>query len=314
MGKNLITGGLGFLGASLTKRLLENNEEVFVFDILSDLKNVKDIRDMVKIVRGDISNWSEVFDVVKNNNIDCIYHLAAILTDACEVRPQLAYAVNIGGTFNVLEAARLFKMETVIFSSSIGTYGPGVPPIINEDVVQLPTSMYGVTKIAGERLGEYYYSKYGINFRAVRFPALIGVGRATGISRYPSLIIQEPALGHKYRAYVDESARLPFMCVKDAAQALFDLRHADESNLKRRIYNLGGFSPTARQEADIVKKYLPQAQIEFQPDETAMRIINDMPKEVDDTRANQEWGFHNINSLDEAIEDFIFEVRASRNS
>jgi threonine 3-dehydrogenase len=311
VGKNLITGGLGFLGACLAKRLLEDGEKVILFDIVSKSKFIEGIRDKVEMVWGDISSWSQVLDVVKCNDVDCIYHMGAMLTDASEAHPQMAYAVNINGTFHILEAARLFNVGSVVFPSSIGTYGPGVPSVINEDVVQLPTSMYGVTKIAGERLGEYYHSKFGVNFRSVRFPALIGAGRLTGISRYPSLIIQEPALGHTYRAYVDESVRLPLLYVKDAAQALVSLKRADEVVLKRRVYNLGGFSPTAGEEADIVKKYLPQAQIEFCPDEAAVRIINDMPDEVDDTRARHEWGFHLKYSLDEAIQDMISEVKAN---
>ena len=118
-------------------------------------------------------------------------------------------------------------------------------------------------------------------------------------------------MGHTYRAFVDESVRFPFMCVKDAVHALVSLKRADEASLKRRVYNIGGFSPTAGEEANIVRKHLPQAQIEFHPDEAAMRILNDMPNEADGMRARQEWGFHLRYSLDEAIKDFISEVKAS---
>lgn len=311
MVKNLITGGLGFLGGCLAKRLLEDGEEVVLFDIVSESTFIKDVENRVKIVRGDISNWSQVLDVVKNNDIDCIYHLVAMLSDAAEANPQAAYMVNINGTFHVLEAARLFNVGSVIFTSSIATYGPGVPSVVNEDVIQLPTSMYGITKVFGERLGEYYHHKFGVNFRSVRCPALIGPGRLTGISCYSSAMIQEPALGHTYRAFVDESVRFPFIYVKDAVHALASLRRADEVGLKRRVYNIGGFSPTAGEEADIVRKHLPQAQIEFHPDEAAMRILNDMPNEADGTRARQEWGFHLMYSLYDAIRDFISEVKAN---
>jgi len=313
MARNLITGGLGFVGSCLARQLLEEGEEVVIFDIASALTPlIKGIEDRVKIVRGDLTNWAQVLDVVKDSGIECIYHLGALLTPACEASPSAAYATNLGGTYHILEAARLFNVDSLIFTSSIATYGPDAPPVVNEDTVQRSTTIYGITKVASEQLGEYYHHRYGVNFRSVRYPLLVGPGRTVGISRYATEMIQVPALGRAYQAYVEESLKMPVMYVKDAAWCLVCLKRASEGSLKRRVYNVGGNFLSAREEADIVRSYLPQAQIEFHPDETAMRVLNDFAREIDDSRARQEWAFSLRYNADDLVKHFISEIQANR--
>lgn len=309
MGKNLITGGLGFIGSELAKRLLEEGEEVVLFDVISKSKFIEGIEEKVNIVRGDLTNWSNVINAVKDHDINCIYHLGAYLANEAEANPQAAYAVNVTGTFNILEAARLFKVDCVVFPSTISTYGPGIPDIVNEDVVQNPNNMYGVTKVIGERLGEYYYHKFGVNFRCVRFPAIAGPERTTGLSSYTSVMILKPILGEIYKTYVDESVRCPFIYIKDAVNALVKLRKANEAKLKRRIYNIEVISCTAGELAEAVKRFLPEAKIEFHPDPVAVKILNDWAKDFDGSRALQDWGFQLEYNLEETIKDFIKEVR-----
>ncbi|MBE9514247.1 MAG: NAD-dependent epimerase/dehydratase family protein [Chloroflexi bacterium] len=311
MGRNLITGGLGLIGISLARRLLRDGEEVVLFDVASDSEFLKDIAHRVKVVQGDLANWAQVADAVKSNDVACIYHLGALLTPACEASPQAAYMVNMNGTLHVLEAARLFGLASVIFTSSIATYGPGAPPVVNEDSVQRPTTMYGVTKIAAERLGDYYHRRFGVNFRCVRYPLVVGPGHTVGISRYAREMIQKPALGRPYQAYVDESVRLPLIYLRDAVWALVCLKRAEEQDLKRRVYNLGGFYVTAGELADIVRGYLPEAQIDFSPDKTALKVLSDMFRDMDGTRAREDWGFHLQYTVDEFVQDFISEVQSS---
>lgn len=312
MAKNLITGGLGLIGTCLARRLLQDGEEVVLFDMQTTSKLIDDMRGRVKIVQGDVANWAQVADVVSSNGVDSIYHLGALLTPACEASPQAAYAVNLNGTFHVLEAARLFNVGSLIFTSSIATYGATAPPVVNEDTAQRPTTMYGVTKIAAERLGDFYHRRYGVNFRCVRYPLIVGPGHTVGISRYARQMIQEPALGRSYQAYVDESVRLPLMYLKDAAWALVCLKRADDAGLKRRVYNLGGYYITAGEQADVVRKHLPHASIEFRPDEATIKVLSDMFRNMDDTRARQEWGFSLQYSVDEYVADFISEVQSNR--
>jgi len=199
----LITGGLGFIGAYLARALLEKGEEVVLFDIVRASPLVQDIKNKVKIVQGDLASWAEVLEVVKQYKIDGIYHTGALLSASAEERPITAYQVNAGGTFNILEAARLFKVKRVIYLSTIATWGLGIPDTVNEDTIQMPITMYGVTKVFSERLGEYYQRKFGVDFRAVRLPSVIGPGRGLGgASAYSTLMISEPALGRPYKVFV----------------------------------------------------------------------------------------------------------------
>jgi len=156
----LITGGLGFIGSNLARRLVEQGEEVFLFDIVPRSKLIDDIVDRVKVIQGDLSNWAQVLDIVRKYGVDCIYHTGALLSASAEENPLTAYMVNANGTFHILEAARLFGVKTVMFLSTIATYGPGLPDRVGDDTIQRPTTMYGVTKVLGERLGEYYHRKF----------------------------------------------------------------------------------------------------------------------------------------------------------
>jgi nucleoside-diphosphate-sugar epimerase len=309
----LITGGLGFIGSQLARKLVKMGEEVVIFDINSRSRLIEDIEDKVKIVQGDLGNSEQVLDIFRKYKINGIYHTAALLSASAEASPQAAYAVNANGTFHILEAARVFQVESVIFLSSISTYGPGVPDRVNDDTVQRPTTMYGVTKVLGERLGEYYQTKFGVNFRGVRFPSIIGPGRGKGgASAYSSLIIQEPAAGRPYTAFVDEEARIPLLYIEDAVQSMISLEQAREENLKRRVYNIEGFSPTAKRLADVVKSYIPLTQIRFSPDPEMMRIVRSWPKELDGSNACQDWGWQTQYDLDKAVKHFIREFQEKK--
>jgi len=307
----LITGGLGFIGTYLARTLLKKGEEVVLFDVVTKSPLIQDIEDRVRIVQGDLASWAEVLEVIKQNRIDGIYHTGALLSASAEDRPITAYHVNAGGTFNILEAARLFNIERVIYLSTIATYGLGIPETVNEETIQMPISMYGVTKVICERLGEYYHRKFGVDFRGLRFPSVIGPGRGPGgASAYSTLIIQDPALGRPYHCFVDEEARIPLLYIKDAVNSLISLYEADNQRLKRRVYNIAGFSPSARELAEEVKKYLPKANIEFKPDPLMVEVVHSWPKYVDETKAHEEWGWKTKYFLKETVKDFIEEVQA----
>ncbi len=313
MGKNLITGGFGFIGYHLAKLLLDEGEEVVLFDVASESRLAQGIKDSVAVVRGDLSNWVHVLDAVKDNDISCIYHAGALLPPISEQSPAAAYAVNVTGTFNILEAARLLGVDSVIYPSTLATFGLDVPRIVPNDAAQRPPNMYGVTKVCSERLGEYYHTRFGVNFRAVRFTPIIGMGRFDRAqSAYNYLAIQESALGRPYTIYVDESTTIALLYVKDAVRGLVDLKRAEEAKLTRRVYNLYGFSITARQLVDSVRRYIPEAQIDFKPDQSMIRLVKNLPERLDDMLAREDWGWSPRYSLDQAVENFIGEVRANR--
>jgi len=306
----LITGGLGFIGVYLARALLEKGEEVVLFDIVRSSPLVQDIKDKVKIVQGDLASWAEVLEVVKQYKIDGIYHTGALLSASAEEKPITAYQVNAGGTFNILEAARLFNVKRVIYTSTIASYGLGLHTV-NEDTIQMPISMYGVTKVFSERLGEYYHRKFGVDFRAVRLPSVIGPGRGGGgASAYSTLMISEPALKKPYTVYVEEDVIMPLLYIKDAVGGLLRLYDADNTKLKRRVYCIAGFSPTAREIYEAVKKILPKADIQFKPDRELTEIVRSWPKYLDETKGQQEWGWKTKFLLDDTVRDFIKEVQA----
>lgn len=306
----LITGGLGFIGVYLAHALLQKGEEVVLFDIMSSSPLIKDIKDKVKIVQGDLSSWAEVMEVVKKNKIDGIYHTGALLSASAEEKPITAYNVNAGGTFNILEAARLFNVKRVVYTSTIASYGLGLNTV-DEDTIQMPISMYGVTKVFSERLGEYYHRKFGVDFRAVRLPSVIGPGRGGGgASAYSTLMISEPALKKPYKVYVEEDVIMPLLYIKDGVDCLIRLYEADNAKLKRRVYCIAGFSPTAKEIYAAVKKALPNADIQFKPDRELTEIVRSWPKYLEETKALEEWGWKTKFHLKETVEDFIKEVQA----
>jgi len=309
--QKLITGGMGFIGTYLARALLEKGEEVVLFDVVTNSPLIQDIRNKVKIVQGDLASLAEVLEVVKQYKIDGIYHTGALLSAAAEEKPITAYRVNAGGTFNVLEAARLFNVERVIYLSTIATYGLGIPHTVDEDTIQMPISMYGVTKVFSERLGEYYYRKFGVDFRGVRLPAVIGPGRGPGgASAYSTLMISEPALNRSYQVFVEEDVRMPLLYINDAVDCLIRLYEADDTKLKRRLYCIAGFSPTAREIYEAVKKILPSADIKFKPDRELTEIVRSWPKFLDERKAQEEWGWKTKYFLEESVRDFIKEIQA----
>lgn len=309
MSKNLITGGLGFLGRALAQKLVEMGKEVVIFDVVDEPKLLGDLKERVITIRGDIVHLSHILEAVKARDIDTIYHTGALLPPVSEKTLSTTFAVNVQGTVNVLEAARLFSPASVIFVSTIATYGLGLPPLVNEDMPQRPRNMYGTTKVCCERLGEQYHRQHGMNFRAVRFPPILGAGRRDSApSAFSYLAIREPALARPYTINVERKDGIPVLYIKDAVQCLLSLNEADEGRLKRRVYNIHGFSLSAGELAEKVKKHIPTAQISFKPDPAIMDIIRGWPI-LDDSRARQEWDWSPEYQLEESVKDFIEEVK-----
>lgn len=312
---SLITGGTGFIGSHLARRLLAEGKDVVLYDIVPRSRLVSDISDRVKMVQGDLDNWSQVLETVRRHWVDVIYHCGALLSATAEESPLQTYKVNANGTFNILEAARLMEVKTVLFLSTIATYGPGLPERVPDDAIQRPISMYGVTKVFGERLGEYYHSRFGLDFRGIRLPSAIGPGRGPGgVSAYSSLVVQEPAAGRSYEVFVEEQTRIPLIYIQDAVSAMVELASAPDAGLKRRVYNIHGFAPTAAELAATVRRYVPDARIDFRPQPQMVRIAGSWPRELDDSEARRDWGWQPKYSLDRAVKDFVDEVRARPNA
>jgi len=310
---NLITGGTGFIGSHLARELHKRGEKVILFDVKEDCPIIKDIRDDISLIKGDLGSWPEVLHAVEGNKVDTIFHTGSLLSASAEENPIAGHKVNANGTFTILEAARLFNVKKVIYTSTIASYGIDLPEFVDEYTIQRPRTMYGVTKVFSELLGEYYNVKFGIIFRALRLPSVIGPGRGEGgLSAYSTLMISEPALGRPYSVPVKEDTVMAIQYIKDAVQALIMLRDAKAENLKRNTYNMAGFLPKAIDIVNSVKNYVPDAEITFAPDEGTVKIVDSWARTIHETRAQEEWGWEPRYFLDETVKDFIRELQKRR--
>jgi threonine 3-dehydrogenase len=334
----LITGGTGFIGSNLAMRLLEDDPhtKVVLFDRNPDLSRltgfksavpgVKDrytaLKDRISFVQGDLTLFPHVLALFDHHNPDTVFHLGALLSAGADANPTMGFQVDLLGTWHVLEAARLYCQHgtlppiRVLFPSTIASFGDFIAPgqLVPNEAVQMPTTMYGVAKVSVERLGEYYTRKGWIDFRAVRFPSVIGASRGPGgTTVYSTLIVQQPALGQSYQAYVAADTPLDIIYVSDAVDALIRLHNANNAGLKRRVYNIagirmGGKPPTAGDIAAAVKDVVPNAAITFKttPLEATVRGFG----VLDDSAAGSDWGWpRKPNGLPTAVKLFVDDVR-----
>ena len=314
----LITGGGGFIGSRLAEYFLEQNKKVIVFDkhfsqYLQNLNN----SDRLGVVRGDVSNWHEVFNVIQENRIATIFHLAAMLTVPSEANPWTSINVNAMGTYYVLEAARLFEVKKVLFTSSIGAYGVTQDTIVDHTTVQRPDNIYGISKVFSELLGMYYHKRFSVDFRGVRFPSLLGLGVTTpGVAQYNPLAIEAALNNEPFEIWAPEDTVIPMMSIKDAIRCLIMLHDAPESNIKTRMYNVGQIlpAPTARDLVAAVKQFYPEAKITFKPDPSVMEILKVIPRIITGNEAELEWGWRLSYSLLDTVRDFIDDFRRSSKS
>ncbi len=296
----------------MTNLLLQQGEQVSTFDVVPSPR-LGNTPEGVTTFRGDISNWAQVMEAVKAGGADCIFHSGAMLPPASEQNPQAAWAVNVTGTYNILEAARIFGVKQVIFLSTLATFGRDVPRIVPNDVAQHPPSMYGTSKVCGERLGEYYQRRFGLDFRGVRLTPLMGMGRFdTAQSAYIYRAVQDAALGRPYTLYVAPETSISVTYVKDAAWGLLGLKNASQDSLTRRVYNLFGFAMKAGELAKAVRRVIPGANLDFAPDPKMIELVENLPERLDDTLARQDWEWENRYDLDSSVRDMVQDIQAHR--
>ncbi|MAH21985.1 MAG: hypothetical protein CMO12_04145 [Thaumarchaeota archaeon] len=309
---SLITGGTGFLGASLAREMTSKGEKPVLLDIAPNTRIIADVGDQVQLVRGDLSVLADVINVVRDYEIDEIIHLGGVISAAAEERPLGVFGVNFNGTLNVLEAARLFDVKKVIYSSSMAAYTTeGAPKRVREDWLRDPPTSYGISKVFSELWGLYYSRRYGLDFGALRFPTLIGPGRPWSTFAYASWIIQKAALNESWEIPVPPEARSPICYVKDGVLAIDALRRIH--NPLSRIYNVGSISPSAQEILDEVKKSVPGAPLIFKPNEKVTKVImSRTPPDLDDSLARQELNYSQNYQLATLVTDFLKEIAEHR--
>ena len=303
----LITGAGGQVGQDLIPLLRERGHEPAGFDLARPPASV--FSD-VAWGAGDVTVEEEVFDAVRATKPDSVWHLAAILSATGERVPFRAWRVNMDGTRNVLEAARLLGVRQVLFTSTIAAFGPGLENPVGNDVSMRLTTMYGLTKVAGELLGEYYATKWGLDFRGVRFPGLISaVEPGGGTSDYVNHMYFAAARGGAYDAFCRPDTTIPLMYMPDALRALCELAEAPPEALTRRLYNIAAMSPTAAEIAAAVVRRAPGTRLGFVPEPARQAILDSWPRALDDSAARRDWGWAPRFDLEGMTADLVPKIR-----
>ncbi|MBN1856293.1 MAG: NAD-dependent epimerase/dehydratase family protein [Dehalococcoidia bacterium] len=310
----LITGGTGFIGALLARKHVQQGDNVVIFDVAPNMSRIADIANAVKMVRGNLAYASEVYNVVKENKIDRILHLGSMLSAPSDVNPWASFQVNVVGSINVLEAARYFGDATVVFPSTIATFGHDTETVAADNTVQHPTTMYGCGKAYIENLGRFYRDRLGVDFRAIRFPSVIGPGaKVRHVSQYNAWMIEFPLRGKPFECFVTEGTKMPIMYFKDAANAVDAIADAPRDAIKTVNYNIAGITPTtsAKDIELVVKKHVPDAQITYVPDPEIMKYYASFKIDTfDDSRARNEWGWcPAFPDIDTVLLDFKAELQ-----
>ena len=306
--KVLVTGAGGQVGLDLLRILQARGDEVHASDVAPPETSQRQGLPWYSL---DVTREHDVDALIAATKPECVFHLAAILSARGEADPQRTYAVNQSGTVHVLEACRKHGVRQVIFTSTIAAFGPPLPDLVPDDIALHPTTMYGVTKVAGELLGDYYSRRYGLDFRAVRFPGLISaVLPGGGTSDYAPLMYYEALRVGHYEAFCRPDATIPLMYMPDGLRALVELSQAPRERLSRSVYNLAAFSPTAQQIADEVARAVPGARITFKPDPARQAILDSWPRALDDSLARRDWGWQPAYDLPKMTADLLPKLRA----
>ena len=294
MKKILVTGGLGQIGTELimTLRGVYGNENVIASSIEPDCPDF--IRETGVYESVDVLDAKKLGEVCRKHDINQIVHLAAILSAVGESKPQLAYDINMNGLFNVLEVAR--ETGSGVFTpSSIAAFGPSTPKDMTpQDTVQRPTTMYGVTKVAGELLCDYYHQRYGVDTRGVRFPGLISYKALPGggTTDYAVHIYYEAIKNRKYTSYIAQGTKMDMMYMPDAIKSILDLMEADPSKLiHRNAFNIAAMSFAPEDLAAEIMKHIPDFRLDYAVDPVRQEIADSCPNSLDDSAARAEWGW-----------------------
>lgn len=312
MKKIMVIGAVGQIGSELTLALRDKYGADNVLAVGRQTKPSDELLGSGPFEFADAVDKPSIEVLIKKYNIDTIHHLAAILSGTGEKNPQMAWTVNMDGLKNVLDLARDYKLARVIVPSSIAVFGPGTPlQNTPQQTVLRPTTIYGVTKVAGELLCDYYYTKWGVDVRGMRFPGLISwkTPPGGGTTDYAVAIYYEAVKHKKYKCFVEARTTLPMMYMPDAIKCHIDLAEADGSKLRyRNAYNVTGFSFDVPTLANSIRKYIPELEVTYEPD-FRQKIADSWPDSIDDTAAREDWGWAPGYTLDEMTKDMITNLR-----
>ncbi|OAD61035.1 L-threonine 3-dehydrogenase, mitochondrial [Eufriesea mexicana] len=304
----LITGGLGQLGTECAKLLRKNygNENVILSDII---KPTEESLSNGPFIFADILDFKGLQKIVVNYRIDWLIHFSALLSAVGEQNVPLAVRVNIEGMHNVIELAKQYKLR-IFIPSTIGAFGPDSPRNPTPNItIQRPRTIYGVSKVHAELLGEYYHHRFGLDFRCLRFPGVISSDPpGGGTTDYAVAVFHEGLLTKRYECYLEPYTRLPMMYIEDCLSALFQFLNAPNEQLQRRVYNVTAMSFTPEELFSEFRKHVPDLQISYKPD-ARQYIAEGWPQVFDDSEARRDWGWQHKYNLEKLVESMVRDVK-----
>ncbi|EMF0127177.1 L-threonine 3-dehydrogenase [Enterococcus hirae] len=310
MKKVLVTGCLGQIGSELVLRLREDlgNENV----VATDIRMPEKLEDGELFEILDVMDYEKMRALVEKYQVDTLIHLAELLSAVAEAKPKFAWDLNMVGLVNALEVAREFKLK-FFTPSSIGAFGPNTPKDETpQDTLQRPTTMYGVTKVAGELLCDYYYTKYGVDTRGVRFPGLISYKTLPGggTTDYAVDIYYSAIKEGKYTCFIDRGTAMDMMYMPDAIEAIVQLMNADPKNLvHRNAFNISAMSFEPEEIKASIKKVFPDFEMDYAVDPVRQSIADSWPNSLDISCAQKEWGFQPRYDLDKMTQDMLSKLQ-----
>ncbi len=289
----LVTGALGQIGSELVPALRERYgaDGVIASDIRVPPGGAASTGPFELL---DCTDAAQIREIVTQYRVGTIYHMAALLSAVAEERPQAAWLLNMGSLYSVLEIAR-HHLCSVFLPSSIGAFGPTTPrDATPQDTIQRPTTMYGVTKVAGELLCDYYAHRFGVDTRGIRLPGLIShvAPPGGGTTDYAVEIFRQALRYRHYTCFLDADTRLDMMYMPDAIRAMIEVMEADPAKLKHRnAFNVTAMSFTPAELADEIRKHVPDFVIDYEVDPVRQAIADTWPRSMDDSAARSEWGW-----------------------
>lgn len=304
--KVLITGGLGQLGVGLAKLLRKRFGKNNV--ILSDIrKPPSNVFHSGPFIYSDILDYKNLREIVVNNRITWLVHYSALLSAVGEANVSLARAVNITGLHNILDIAAEHGLRLFV-PSTIGAFGPTSPRNPTPDLcVQRPRTIYGVSKVHAELMGEYYYHRYGLDFRCLRYPGIISADSQPGggTTDYAVQIFHDAVKTGKFECNLKPDTRLPMMYIDDCLRATLEVMEAPVESLSMRTYNINAMSFTPEELANEVQKQLPDLQVTYEIDSVRQAIADSWPMNFDDSNARNDWGWKHDYDLPELVQTML---------
>ena len=309
MKKILVTGAAGQIGSELVPALRERHGGENVIAAGHRTALPADVQESGPSIKLDVTSAAEVMKAVGELGIETIYHMSSILSALAESNRQIAYAVNINGTYNILEAAVSHNVGQVIIPSSIAAFGPDTPQENTpNETIQRPNTLYGISKVFGEHLGNYYHEKLGLDVRGLRLPGIISwkTEPTAGTTDYAVAIFYGAIREKKYTCYLGPHTRLPMMYMPDCIKSIIDLAQADGSGLKHHAdFNVGAVSFTPSEIAEAVAARVEGFAMDYKIDPMRQAIADSWPDSLDDTAAREEWGWTPSYDLDSMSDDML---------